>query len=199
MRNEFRICFFSLNLDSEIYCKSKCCDFVNIFLCDLIECRLRKHIVFAVKCNCLIFKSARVGALSAREKCPNSNCCMFISSIAFTWMVRRSWIFFLKLSVHYAQYKRCANVVRTRTSMKYTITQYLRISNPCVMSPVGSVVNTYSCSLATNFRIHPVIPSATGSRFANPVILPVPPRKTGSRNVMREKSPCVNWINTSNK
>lgn len=127
MRNEFRICFFSLNLDSEIYCKSKCCDFVNIFLCDLIECRLRKHIVFAVKCNCLIFKSARVGALSAREKCPNSNCCMFISSIAFTWMVRRSWIFFLKLSVHYAQYKRCANVVRT--AYIYEIHNYTILTN----------------------------------------------------------------------
>lgn len=84
-------------------------------------------------------------------------------------------------------------------NVKYNYAKYLRISKPCVMSPVGSAVNTYSCSLATNFRIHPVIPSATGSRFANPVILPVPPRKTGSRNVMREKSPCVNGINTSNK
>lgn len=67
---------------------------------------------------------------------------------------------------------------------------YLRISNPCVMSPDGAAANTYSCSFATNFRIHPVIPSETGRRFANPVILPVPPRKTGSRNVMREKRPC---------
>lgn len=57
------------------------------------------------------------------------------------------------------------------------------------MSPDGAAANTYSCSFATNFRIHPVIPSETGRRFANPVILPVPPRKTGSRNVMREKRP----------
>lgn len=87
----------------------------------------KAYIVFAVKCNCLIFKSARVGALSAREKCPNSNCCMFISSIAFTWMVRRSWIFFLKLSVHYAQYKRCANVVRT--AYIYEIHNYTILTN----------------------------------------------------------------------
>lgn len=58
------------------------------------------------------------------------------------------------------------------------------------MSPVGVAENAYSCSFATNFRIHPVIPSDTGSRFANPVIFPVPPRNTGSRNVMREKRPC---------
>lgn len=57
------------------------------------------------------------------------------------------------------------------------------------MSPDGAAAKMYSCSLATNFRMHPVIPSATGRRFANPVILPVPPRKTGSRNVIRENSP----------
>lgn len=68
--------------------------------------------------------------------------------------------------------------------------EYLRISNPCVMSPDGVAPNMYSCSFAANFRIHPVIPSVTGRRFANPVILPVPPRNTGSRNVMREKRPC---------
>lgn len=80
---------------------------------------------------------------------------------------------------------------------------YLRTSNPCVISPTedededvdddGSddwATNTYSCSLATNFRMHPIMPSTTGSRFANPVMLPVPPRNTGSRNVMRENKPC---------
>lgn len=74
---------------------------------------------------------------------------------------------------------------------------YLRTSNPCVISPTddgdgdaGCTANTYSCSLATNFRMQPIMPSTTGSRFANPVMFPVPPRNTGSRNVMRENNPC---------
>lgn len=67
---------------------------------------------------------------------------------------------------------------------------YLRTSNPCVISPVGMIANLYSCSLAKNFRTHPVIPSKTGSRFAKPVMFPIPPRKTGSRNVIRENKPC---------
>lgn len=83
---------------------------------------------------------------------------------------------------------------------------YLRTSNPWVISPTdsddggddgagadGCVANTYSCSLATNLRMHPIMPSTTGSRFANPVMLPVPPRNTGSRNVMRENNPCNEW------
>lgn len=57
----------------------------------------------------------------------------------------------------------------------------------------------YSCSFATNFRMQPNIPSVTGSRFANPVMLPVPPRKTGSRNVMRENRPCEKMKNVKQK
>lgn len=78
----------------------------------------------------------------------------------------------------------------TMFSENIIVILYLRISKPCTTSPNGAVEKTYSCSLATNFRIHPVIPSATGRRFANPVIFPVPPRKTGSRNVIRENRPC---------
>lgn len=58
------------------------------------------------------------------------------------------------------------------------------------MSPCGNEENSYSCSFAINFRMHPTIPSKIGSFLVNPVILPVPPRKTGSRNVILEKSPC---------
>lgn len=68
--------------------------------------------------------------------------------------------------------------------------RYVRTSNPFVTSPDVADAKLYSCSLAINFRIQPVIPSNTGSFVAKPVMLPVPPRKTGSRKVILEKSPC---------
>lgn len=58
------------------------------------------------------------------------------------------------------------------------------------MSPDGAIAKWYSCSLAINLRMQPVIPFETGSRLAKPVILPMPPRNTGSRNVIRENRPC---------
>lgn len=93
-----------------------------------------------------------------------------------------------------------ANISRTIFLLRYeliktsgykNIVVYLRISNPCVMSPEGASAKLYSCSLAINLRMQPVMPSETGSRLVKPVILPMPPRNTGSRKVIREKRPCV--------
>lgn len=67
--------------------------------------------------------------------------------------------------------------------------KYSRISNPCDTSPNGVPANPYSCSLAINFLTQPIMPSVIGNLFVNPVILPLPPRNTGSRNVMRENRP----------
>jgi hypothetical protein len=75
----------------------------------------------------------------------------------------------------------------------YIKSWYSRISKPCVTSPYGVLSKLYSCSLAINFRTQPTMPSVVGSFLAKPVMLPVPPRKTGSRNVIREKRPCEIW------
>lgn len=71
---------------------------------------------------------------------------------------------------------------------------HLRTSNPCITSPCGSAPIAYSCSLAINFRMQPTRPSWTGSVRATPVMFPVPPKKTGSRNVIREKRPWKIWM-----
>lgn len=38
--------------------------------------------------------------------------------------------------------------------------------------------------------MQPVMPCVTGNFLLRPVILPMPPKNTGSLNVMREKRPC---------
>lgn len=62
---------------------------------------------------------------------------------------------------------------------------------PCDTSPYGACWKLYSCSLATNFRMQPIMPCVTGNFLFSPVMLPMPPKNTGSLNVMREKRPCV--------
>lgn len=66
---------------------------------------------------------------------------------------------------------------------------YLRTSNICVILPIGDTAKMYSCSFAVNLRIQPTKPSDMEIFLSIPVILPVPPRNIGSRNVMRENRP----------
>lgn len=47
--------------------------------------------------------------------------------------------------------------------------------------------------------MQPVIPYVTGNFLFKPVIFPIPPRKTGSLNVIRENKPYTNEMKRKKK